>query len=100
MSGPPPCQVSRSRSEGREPDGFCGGEYEAAVRREKRDDRRSQQEGGASVEESDSGSEQDEISVAALNVRKILHIYVYTSTVQNTAGPRGSILIYSTFIHV
>lgn len=66
MSGPPPAQVSRSRSEGNEADGFHGGEYEAAVRREKCDNR---QVGGASADESDSGGEHDEISVAALNVR-------------------------------
>ncbi|XP_075902240.1 uncharacterized protein ankrd1a [Nelusetta ayraudi] len=57
--------VSRSRSEGKEADGFHGGEYEAVVRREKCDNG---QVGGASVEESDSGGEHDEISVAALNM--------------------------------
>lgn len=64
-------QVSGKRSEGKEADGFQGGEYEAAVNREKQDDRRSHRElvdGGLS-EESDSGGEQEEVSVAALNVR-------------------------------
>lgn len=64
-------QVSGKRSEGKEADDFQGGEYEAAVNQEKQDDRRSHRElvdGGLS-EESDSGSEREEVSVAALNVR-------------------------------
>lgn len=56
-------QVTGKRSEGKEPRDFQGGEYEAAVNQEKRDDRRSLQElpgeGGASEEE---------VSVVALNV--------------------------------
>lgn len=71
-------QVSGKRSEGKEADGFQGGDYEAAVNQEKQDDRRSHRAelvGGALSEESDSGGEQEEISVAALNVRvEISHI--------------------------
>ncbi|XP_035518950.1 ankyrin repeat domain-containing protein 1 [Morone saxatilis] len=61
--------VSSKRSEGKEPDDFQGGVYEAAVNQEKQDDRRSHRElvGGDRSEESDSGSEQEEVSVAALN---------------------------------
>ncbi|XP_054456664.1 ankyrin repeat domain-containing protein 1-like [Anoplopoma fimbria] len=61
--------VSGKRSEGKEAADFQGGEYEAAVNQEKQDDRRSHSElvdGGLS-EESDSGSEQEQVSVAALN---------------------------------
>lgn len=63
--------MSGQRSEGKEADGFQGGVYEAAVNQEKQDDRRSHRklEGGALSEESDSGGEQEEVSVAALNVR-------------------------------
>uniref|UniRef100_A0A8C4HU22 Ankyrin repeat domain 1 n=1 Tax=Dicentrarchus labrax TaxID=13489 RepID=A0A8C4HU22_DICLA len=61
--------VSSKRSESKEPDDFQGGVYEAAVNQEKQDDRRSHRElvGGDPSEESDSGSEQEEVSVAALN---------------------------------
>uniref|UniRef100_A0A669BPQ9 Ankyrin repeat domain-containing protein 1 n=1 Tax=Oreochromis niloticus TaxID=8128 RepID=A0A669BPQ9_ORENI len=62
--------VTGKRSEGIEADDFQGGVYEAAVNQEKRDDRRSQRElgvGGRLSEESDSGSEQEDVSVAALN---------------------------------
>ncbi|MEQ2179008.1 hypothetical protein GOODEAATRI_020128 [Goodea atripinnis] len=63
--------VTGKRSEGKEASDFQGGEYEAAVNQEKQDDRRSLQElpgrDGASGE-ADSGSEQEEVSVAALNV--------------------------------
>ncbi|XP_022604366.1 ankyrin repeat domain-containing protein 1-like [Seriola dumerili] len=62
--------VTGKRSEGKESDDFKGGVYEAAVNQEKRDDRRSRGDlgvGGALPEESDSGSEQEEVSVAALN---------------------------------
>lgn len=64
-------QVSGKRSEGKEVVDFQGGVYEAAVDQEKQDDRRSHRElvGGGLSEESDSGSEQEEVSVAALNVR-------------------------------
>lgn len=66
-------QVTGKRSEGKESADFQGGEYEAAVNQEKRDDCRShvgQGVGGGLSEESDSGGEQEEVSVAALNVRK------------------------------
>ncbi|XP_029962158.1 ankyrin repeat domain-containing protein 1 [Salarias fasciatus] len=62
--------VTGKRSEVKEAADFQVGEYEAAVDREKRDDRRSHRElevGGALQEEGDSGSEQEEVSVAALN---------------------------------
>ncbi|XP_071774308.2 ankyrin repeat domain-containing protein 1 [Centroberyx gerrardi] len=64
--------VTGKRSEGKEADDFHGGVYEAAVNQEKQDDRRSHRElgGGALPEESDSGSEQEEVSVAALNTDK------------------------------
>ncbi|XP_029306129.1 ankyrin repeat domain-containing protein 1-like [Cottoperca gobio] len=63
--------VSGKRSEGKEAADFQGGVYEAAVEQEKQDDRRSHREvGGALSEESDSGSEQEEVSVAALNMDK------------------------------
>ncbi|XP_045921038.1 ankyrin repeat domain-containing protein 1-like isoform X1 [Micropterus dolomieu] len=64
--------VSGKRSDGREADDFQGGVYEAAVNQEKQDDRRSHRElaGGGLSEESDSGSEQEEVSVAALNTDK------------------------------
>ncbi|XP_014861439.1 PREDICTED: ankyrin repeat domain-containing protein 1 isoform X1 [Poecilia mexicana] len=54
--------VTGKRSEVREPSDFPGGEYEAAVNQEKRDDRRSLQElpGGG-------GASEEEVSVAALN---------------------------------
>lgn len=58
--------MTSKRSEVKEPDDFHGGAYEAAVSQEKRDDCGSHAE---PVEESDSGSEQEEVSVAALNVR-------------------------------
>ncbi|CAL8297851.1 unnamed protein product [Merluccius merluccius] len=55
--------VTGKRSDGREPDDFSGGVYEAAVNQEKQDGHRSQvEEGGA--------SEQEEVSVAALNTDK------------------------------
>ncbi|XP_026046763.1 ankyrin repeat domain-containing protein 1 [Astatotilapia calliptera] len=62
--------VTGKRSEGIEADDFQGGVYEAAVNQEKRDDLRSHGELGVGrrlSEESDSGSEQEEVSVAALN---------------------------------
>lgn len=64
-------QVSGKRSEGKEADDFQGGVYEAAVNQEKQDDRRSHRElaAGDLSEENDSGSEQEEVSVAALSVR-------------------------------
>ncbi|KAG7231833.1 hypothetical protein INR49_010279 [Caranx melampygus] len=65
--------VTGKRSEGKESEGFEGGVYEAAVNQEKQDDLMSRSElgvGGALVEESDSGSEQEEVSVAALNTDK------------------------------
>ncbi|XP_068587950.1 ankyrin repeat domain-containing protein 1-like [Cebidichthys violaceus] len=64
--------VSGKRSEGKEADNFQGGVYEAAVNQEKQDDRRSHREqvdGGLS-EESDSGNEQEQVSVAALHTDK------------------------------
>ncbi|XP_030296761.1 ankyrin repeat domain-containing protein 1 [Sparus aurata] len=61
--------VSGKRPEGKEADDFQGGVYEAAVNQEKQDDRRSHGEmvNRDPAEESDSGSEQEEVSVAALN---------------------------------
>ncbi|KAM8739593.1 ankyrin repeat domain-containing protein 1-like [Acanthopagrus schlegelii] len=61
--------VSGKRSEGKEADDFQGGVYEAAVNQEKQDDRRSHSEmvNRDPSEESDSGSEQEEVSVVALN---------------------------------
>lgn len=55
--------VTGKRSEVRQPEAFQGGVYEAAVSQEKQDDLRSQQE-------ADSGGEQEEVSVAALNTDK------------------------------
>ncbi|AWO97026.1 putative ankyrin repeat domain-containing protein 1, partial [Scophthalmus maximus] len=67
-------KVTGKRSEGKEADDFQAGVYEAAVNQEKRDDRRSHGElggvGGALSEESDSGGEQEQVSVAALNTDK------------------------------
>ncbi|XP_039995702.1 ankyrin repeat domain-containing protein 1 [Xiphias gladius] len=65
--------VTGKRSEGKEADDFQGGVYEAAVDQEKRDDRGSHTQlgvGGGLAEESDSGSEREEVSVAALNTDK------------------------------
>ncbi|KAL7383415.1 hypothetical protein ABVT39_010242 [Epinephelus coioides] len=64
--------VSGKRAEGKEAADFQGGEYEAAVGQEKQDDRRSHRElvGEGLSEESDSGSEHEEVSVAALNTDK------------------------------
>ncbi|XP_071336033.1 ankyrin repeat domain-containing protein 1 isoform X1 [Trachinotus anak] len=62
--------VTGKRSEGKEVADFQGGVYEAAVNQEKRDDHRTHSQlgvGGRLSEESDSGSEQEEVSVAALN---------------------------------
>lgn len=75
--------MSRKRSEGKEADNLHGGEYEAAVNQEKQDDRRCHSElvARALLQESDSGSEQDEVSVAALNVRTMAVVYI------NVLGP-------------
>ncbi|MEQ2239864.1 hypothetical protein ILYODFUR_009046 [Ilyodon furcidens] len=65
--------VTGKRSEGKEASDFQGGEYEAAVNQGKQDDRRSLQElpgGDGASGEADSGSEQEEVSVAALNTDK------------------------------
>ncbi|XP_020774168.1 ankyrin repeat domain-containing protein 1 [Boleophthalmus pectinirostris] len=64
--------VTGKRSEGKEAENFPGGVYEAAVNQEKQDDRKSHGPlmGGALCEESDSGGEQEEVSVAALNTDK------------------------------
>ncbi|XP_061767467.1 ankyrin repeat domain-containing protein 1-like [Nerophis ophidion] len=61
--------VTGKRSEGKEAD---GGEYEAVVKQEKRDDLRSHRQllGGDLSEESDSGGEVEEVSVAALQMDK------------------------------
>lgn len=77
-------QVSGKRSEGKEADDFQGGVYEAAVNQEKQDDRRSHGEmvNRDPAEESDSGSEQEEVSVAALNVRT----HEYTQHTHHTAS--------------
>ncbi|KAF3707892.1 Ankyrin repeat domain-containing protein 1 [Channa argus] len=64
--------VTSKRSEGKEAGDFHGGVYEAAVSQEKVDDRRSNVEPvdrGLS-EEGDSGGEQEEVSVFALNMDK------------------------------
>ncbi|KAI3363512.1 hypothetical protein L3Q82_012110, partial [Scortum barcoo] len=65
-------QVSGKRSEAKEAADFQGGVYEAAVNQEKQDDRVTHGElvGGGVSEESDSGSEQEEVSVIALNTDK------------------------------
>ncbi|KAM7385208.1 hypothetical protein PAMP_001302 [Pampus punctatissimus] len=60
-------QVTGKRSEGKEADDFQAGVYEVAVNQEKRDDRRSHSE---LAEESDSGSDREEVSVLALNTDK------------------------------
>ncbi|XP_033835727.1 ankyrin repeat domain-containing protein 1-like [Periophthalmus magnuspinnatus] len=64
--------VTGKRSEGKEAENFPGGVYEAAVNQEKQDDLKSHGPlmGGALCEESDSGGEQEEVSVAALNTDK------------------------------
>lgn len=63
-------QVSGKRYEGKEADSLEGGEYEAAVNQEKEDDRKSHRElvGGALPQQM--GGDQEEVSVAALNVSK------------------------------
>ena len=61
--------MTGKRSDGREAEDFSGGVYEAAVNQEKQDDRRSQVEvGGAMLEVGGAMSEEEEVSVAALNV--------------------------------
>ncbi|XP_054654608.1 ankyrin repeat domain-containing protein 1-like [Dunckerocampus dactyliophorus] len=64
--------VTGKRSEGKEADDIHSGEYEAAVNREKQDDLRShcQLVGAGLSEESDSGGELEEVSVAALHMDK------------------------------
>lgn len=64
--------VTGKRSEGKEAEDFPGGLYEAAVNQEKQDDLRSHRQlaDGSLSEEIDSGSEQEEVSVAALNTDK------------------------------
>lgn len=63
--------MSSKRYGGREADKLEGGEYEAAVNQEKEDDRRSHRElvGGTLPQQMGSGGNQEEVSVAALNVR-------------------------------
>lgn len=88
--------MTGKRSEGIEADDFQGGVYEAAVNQEKRDDRRSHRElgvGGRLSEESDSGSEQEDVSVAALNVRA-------AATVQWQVTLRSIILLPAVRKHV
>lgn len=74
--------MTGKRSEGKEADDFQGGVYEAAVNQEKQDDRRSHKEvaaeGGLS-EECDSSTEQEEVNVAALNVRTTVLVLVTES---------------------
>lgn len=67
----PGFQVSGKRYEGKEADNLEGGEYEAAVNQEKEDDRRSHRElvGGTLPQQMGTGGDQEEVSVAALNVR-------------------------------
>lgn len=74
--------MTTKRSEGAEAGDFHGGMYEAAVGQEKRDDSRSHAEPvDRGLSEDDSGSEPEEVSVAALNVRlqricsSYIHIY-------------------------
>lgn len=89
-------QVTGKRSEGIEADDFQGGVYEAAVNQEKRDDLRSHGElgvGGRLSEENDSGSEQEEVSVAALNVRA-------AATVRWQVTLRSIILLTAVHKHV
>ncbi|XP_072292945.1 ankyrin repeat domain-containing protein 1 [Eucyclogobius newberryi] len=64
--------VTGKRSEGREAETFPEGVYEAAVNQEKQDDLKSHGPlvGGALSEESDSGGEQEEVSVDTLNTDK------------------------------
>lgn len=64
-------QVSGKRYEGKEAENLEGGEYEAAVNQEKEDDRRSHSElvGGTFQRQMGSGGDQEEVNVAALNVR-------------------------------
>ncbi|KAM8859265.1 ankyrin repeat domain-containing protein 1 isoform 1-T3 [Spinachia spinachia] len=62
--------VSGKRSEGKETDDFQGGVYEAAVNLEKRDDRRSLEGDAGLSEETDSGGEQEQVSVVELHTDK------------------------------
>ncbi|KAM9848156.1 uncharacterized protein ACBR49_009437 [Aulostomus maculatus] len=64
--------VTGKRSEGKEENGFQGGEYEASVSQEKQDHRRSHRElvAGGLSEESDTSSEPEEVSVVALHTDK------------------------------
>eukprot|EP00064_Thunnus_orientalis_P022545 superscaffoldBa00007680_g22746 len=73
--------VTGKRSEGKEAAAnFQDGVYETAVHQEKQDDRRSHK---ALAEENDSGSEQEEVSVAALNFqRTALHKASYKGHVE------------------
>lgn len=91
--------MSGKRHEGKEADNLKGGDYEAAVNQEKEDDRRSHRElvGGTLPQQTGSGGDQEEVSVAALNVRaknrevetfSCLHIkmiYIYTDATRTTA---------------
>ncbi|XP_020516325.2 ankyrin repeat domain-containing protein 1-like [Labrus bergylta] len=64
--------VSGKRSEGKEADDYQGGAYETAVNQEKKDEHKSHRElvNGGLSEESNSGSEHEEVSVGALNTDK------------------------------
>lgn len=63
-------QVSGKRYEGKEADSLEGGEYEAAVNQEKEDDRKSHRELVGGTLPQQMGGDQEEVSVAALNVSK------------------------------
>lgn len=62
--------MSGKRYEGKEADSLEGGEYEAAVNQEKEDDRRSHRELVGGTLPQQMGGDQEEVSVAALNVSK------------------------------
>ncbi|XP_034041364.1 ankyrin repeat domain-containing protein 1-like [Thalassophryne amazonica] len=72
--------VTGKRSEGKEVDDFPEGVYEAAVNQEKQDDHKSHVElvGGVLLDDSDSGGELDEVSVAAVHTDKSGHLKLET----------------------
>lgn len=63
--------MSCKRYERKEADDLEGGEYEAAVNKEKEDDRRSHRELVGGTLPQQLGSDQEEVSVASLNVRTL-----------------------------
>lgn len=72
--------MSHKRYERKEADDLKGGEYEAAVNKEKEDDRRSHRELVGGTPPQQLGSDQEEVSVAALNVRNLYSIEGKEST--------------------